>query len=80
MGLLAEKALDFVRRNPRQNPPDDLEVDDRVQGFCVERKTQGEALGNYDEDEWREALEALGVPDIDVASYMEDVASWGVDG
>jgi LmbE family N-acetylglucosaminyl deacetylase len=80
MGPLAERALDFARKRPRQNPPEDGEIDERVQEFCIEQKTRGEALGEFDEGEWREALEALGVDDIDLASYMEDVASWGTDG
>ncbi len=80
MNPLAKEALEFVQRHPRRNPPEAAEIDERVQGFCVEKKTAGDDLGKYDDGEWREALEALGVSDADLPSYLEDVASWGVDG
>ena len=79
MATLAEQALDFVRRNPRRNPPEPGEIEDRVNGFCIEKKTEGEALGQWDEEEWRSALENLGVADFELSCYLEDVASWGVD-
>jgi len=79
MATLAEQALEFARRHPRQNPPDDDDTEDLVQGFCIEKKTQGEDLSGWDEDDWRQALAALGVSDQEIPSFLEDVASWGVD-
>lgn len=79
MGPLADQALDFVRRNPRRNPPDEDEIDERVQGFCIEKKRQGENLSEWTEEDWREALGALGVHDEELGTYLEVVASWGVD-
>jgi hypothetical protein len=79
MGPLAKQALNFVRRNPRRNPPDEDEIDERVQGFCIEKKRQGENLSEWSEEEWREALVTLGVPDEELGTCLEEVASWGVD-
>lgn len=79
LGPLAQEAIEFARARPRRNPPDPGDVDDLVQGFCVTKKSEGEDLSDYDEEEWREALMAIGVSEDDVASYLEDVASWGVD-
>lgn len=76
---LAEQALTFVRSRPRKNPPDDAEIDVRVQGFCIEKKREGADLSTWDEDDWRDALRALGVEEFQIPSYLEDVSSWGVD-
>jgi len=76
---LEQQAAEFARSRPRQNPPDADEVDELVQSFIIEKKTEGEELSSWTEEEWREALTKLGVPDDFLGSFMEDVAAWGVD-
>lgn len=76
---LEKMAEEFARRHPRQNPPEEVDVDELVQQFCIERKISGQDLATWDEQDWRAALKKIGVsPDL-ASSYMEDVASWGVD-
>lgn len=81
---MAKQSLDklaeqFMRKHPRQNPPDDEDVDELVQRFCIERKMAGQDLSTWDEQDWRSALAKIGVSEDLAPSYMEDVASWGVD-
>lgn len=76
---LADEAFEYVRRTPRRNPPDDVDVSFRVQGFCIDKKMRGDDLGDNSESEWRDALEVLGVEEDALPMYMEDVASWSVD-
>jgi hypothetical protein len=79
LGPLAQDAIAYARTHPRRNPPEPGDLDELVNGFCVTKKMQGEDMSDYDEEQWREAFLAMGVDENELASYMEDVASWGVD-
>lgn len=60
----------------QQNPPLDYGV--RVNQFVDAVQSKGQDLSQWGEDEWRAALEKLGVPDEAVFDMLENVASWGV--
>lgn len=69
----------YARRRPRRNPPQDEELEQRVDGFLVEQKQQGASLSTWTEVEWRGALGAIGVAEGDMPIYLDQVAGWGVD-
>ena len=73
LARMADEYMGSIRRNPPEP------VDERIDGFCVAIKSEGDRLSKWTETDWILALERLGVDNGDLASTMEQVASWGVD-
>lgn len=66
-----------IKATPRKNPPgDDEGYSDRVSALAETYVRDGKRLSDVGESELMDALEALGVPDEQIASQMETLASW----
>lgn len=78
MADLASLASKFNRSRLVPNPMFD-DYASRLNGFCMQLKLDGHRLDDWDDDDWFEAMDKLGIPEIHQGGLLDNVAGWGVD-
>jgi len=76
---LMSRLEEFLSRNPRSNPPEEVDYELLLDLFIREVKMSGEATKNWNEDDWIRVARRIGFEEIDISSAIEQVAAWGID-
>jgi hypothetical protein len=79
MASLESMAADFLKRTPRQNPPDEDQDEALFNQFIVSLRSKGIDVSDWTEGDWFKAARKFGFDEEDLGSLMEQVAAWGVD-